>query len=115
MLVFLITVLVVVILLILDRIFPKVMVPTKYTNLDWEVLSCNTYSEQYYGRIFSVIGNNVKTVYKSRCFYDRKDAEKFISKICRTMKSEYGIIGPEPSLYNNIIQNRIKEIATYEE
>lgn len=91
MLVFLITVLVVAALLALDRFYPKLKEPIKYTNLDWEILTRINYGKEYRGRIYSVVKNRIKTVYVTRPFFSKSEAEEFTKKIYKTMRSEYGL------------------------
>lgn len=102
MLVFLITVLVVAALLALDKWSSKPKEPIKYTNLDWEIVYDGYYERNthYYGRIYSVVKNKVVNVYDSKIFTDKMAAEKYIKKICSTMRSEYGIV-ETPDIYNS--------------
>lgn len=101
MLVFTLTILAVVALLVLDRLYPTVRESVKYTNLDWEILSKWDYSTStkcYYGRIYSVIKNKIKIVYTTRTFYSNADAKEFTRKIYNTMREEFGL--PSTSYIN---------------
>lgn len=104
MLVFLVTVIVVAGLLILDRLYPEPKEPDKYTNLDWEVIRTgHGYDAQFYGHIYSVVKNKIKTVYNTRNFKYSDDAKKFTEKIYRTMRTEYGLVEEleNSSIYTN--------------
>lgn len=104
MLVFLVTVIVVAGLLALDRLYPASREPDKYTNLDWEIIRTGYgYDAQFYGHIYSVVKNKIKTVYNTRNFNQRDDAEKFTKKIYRTMRTEYGLVEEleNSSIYTN--------------
>lgn len=92
MLVFLLTILTVIALLVLDRLYPTTRKPVKYTNLDWEIISKWEYgTEYYYGRIYSVIKNKIKIVYTTRAFHSDRDAKDFTRKIYNTMREEFGL------------------------
>lgn len=107
MLVFLITVLVVAALLALDRFYPKLKEPIKYTNLDWEILTITEYySTKYQGHIYSVVKNKIKTVYTTRLFFHKSEAEEFTKKIYRTMRSEYGLVD-EIATHNNYLNRNL--------
>lgn len=94
MLFFLLTILVVIALLMLDRLYPTIREPVKYTNLDWEILSKWEFGiEYYYGRIYSVVKNKIKIVYTTREFHSERDAKEFTRKIYKTMREEFGLPG----------------------
>ena len=77
MLVFTLTILAVVALLVLDRLYP--------------------------GRIYSVIKNKIKIVYTTRTFYSNADAKEFTRKIYNTMREEFGL--PSTSYINQELLN----------
>lgn len=92
MLTFLITILAVTILLVVDRHYSLSKEPIKYTNLDWEICRDGMgYDKEYYGRIYTVIKNKVKTVYTTRNFRKDFDAVDFTRRIYHTMRTEYGL------------------------
>lgn len=89
MLTFLVTIIVVIGLLALDRFYSVYKNKSKYTNLDYEVLLCKY---NFYGHIYSVVKNKVKTVYVTRSFVDKTVAEVYTKKIYHTMRAEYGLV-----------------------
>ena len=105
MLVFLITIVTVIGLLILDRLYPEAKEPIKYTNLDWEIIRTGPgYYPRFYGRIYSVVKNRIKVVYDTRMFDYHGDAEEFTKKIYHTMRTEYGLTDmPEKSFPSELM------------
>lgn len=88
MLVFLVTVIIVAGLLALDRFYSVYKNKPKYTNLDWEILC---YKYNFYGHIYSVVKNKVKTVHITRNFMDKDVTEVYTKKIYHVMRAEYGL------------------------
>lgn len=104
MLVFLLTILTVIALLVLDRLYPTIRKLVKYTNLDWEILSKWEYgTKYYYGQIYSVVKNKIKIVYTTRTFYSDEDAKAFTRKIYNTMREEFGL--PSTNYFNQELLN----------
>lgn len=85
----LVTILIVILVLVIDKFYLTPKVPDKYTNLNYEIVQ--NWCDLYYGRIYTVKENKVKYIYETRNFTNSQDAKTFTLNVYKAMQEEFGL------------------------
>lgn len=89
MIISLVTILIVVLVLVIDKLYLTPKESKKYTNLNYEIIQ--NWCDLYIGRIYTVKGDQVKYVYETRNFTNQQDARTFTLNVYKAMREEFGL------------------------
>lgn len=87
----LVTILIVILVLTIDKFYLTSKEPKKYTNLNYEIVQGISYLSKYCGRIYTVKGDKVKYIYETREFTNFQDAKTFTLNVYKAMREEFGL------------------------